>query len=105
MPREGCARQLPRTNVDGFRRHAVRLEANDRKRLEQPCRHIAHSRLSNARIPLTAPGPIELKLMTTWRHGTTPQVMSPLAFMQRLVALVSRPRLHLIRFIRAGAKS
>jgi hypothetical protein len=43
--------------------------------------------------------------MTTWRHGTTPQVMSPLAFMQRLVALVSRPRLHLIRFIRAGAKS
>ena len=30
--------------------------------------------------------------------GTTHIVMSPLEFMQRLAALVPRPRLHLIRF-------
>jgi hypothetical protein len=41
---------------------------------------------------------VELKLKTTWRDGTTHLVMSPLAFMQRLAALVPRPRLHLIRF-------
>jgi hypothetical protein len=35
---------------------------------------------------------------TPWRDGTTHQVMSPLEFMQRLAALVPRPRLHLIRF-------
>jgi Putative transposase len=32
------------------------------------------------------------------RDGTTHIVMSPLEFMQRLAALVPRPRLHLIRF-------
>ena len=35
---------------------------------------------------------------TPWRDGTTHRVMSPLEFMQRLAALVPRPRLHLIRF-------
>ena len=39
-----------------------------------------------------------LKLKTAWRDGTTHLVMSPLEFMQRLAALVPRPRLHLIRF-------
>src|SRR5215831_16944672 len=33
-----------------------------------------------------------------WRDATTHIVMSPLEFMQRLAALVPRPRLHLIRF-------
>jgi hypothetical protein len=32
------------------------------------------------------------------RAGTTQLVMAPLEFMQRLAALVPRPRLHLIRF-------
>jgi Putative transposase len=35
---------------------------------------------------------------TPWRDGTTHLVMSPLEFMQRLAALVPRPRLHLVRF-------
>ena len=35
---------------------------------------------------------------TPWHGGTTHLVMSPLEFMQRLAALVPRPRLHLIRF-------
>jgi hypothetical protein len=43
-------------------------------------------------------GQVELKLKTPWRDGTTHHVMSPLEFMQRLAALVPRPRLHLIRF-------
>ena len=37
-------------------------------------------------------------MKTPWRDGTTHLVMSPLEFMQRLAALVPRPRLHLIRF-------
>jgi hypothetical protein len=41
---------------------------------------------------------VELKLKTPWRDGTTHLVMSPLEFMQRLAALVPRPRLHLMRF-------
>ena len=39
-----------------------------------------------------------LKLKTAYRDGTSHFVMSPPEFMQRLAALVPRPRLHLIRF-------
>jgi hypothetical protein len=39
-----------------------------------------------------------LQLKSPWRDGTTHMVMSPLELMQRLAALVPRPRLHLIRF-------
>jgi len=41
---------------------------------------------------------VVLKLKTPCRDGTTHLVMSPLEFMQRLAALVPKPRLHLIRF-------
>lgn len=37
-------------------------------------------------------------LKTPWRYGTSYLLMSPLEFMQRLAALVPRPRLHLMRF-------
>jgi hypothetical protein len=49
-------------------------------------------------VQLNAAGQVEPKLKTPWRDGTTHLVMSPLQFMQRLAALVPRPRLHLIRF-------
>ena len=39
-----------------------------------------------------------LQLKSPYRDGTTHIVMSPLELMQRLAALVPRPRLHLIRF-------
>ena len=39
-----------------------------------------------------------LKLKTPYRDGTTHIIMSPLEFMQRLAALVPRPRLNRIRF-------
>ena len=41
---------------------------------------------------------VVLQLMNPWRDGTTHIVMSPLELMQRLAALVPRPRLHLIHF-------
>ncbi len=49
-------------------------------------------------VQLNAAGQVDLKLKTPWRDGTTHLVMSQLEFMQRLAALVPRPRLHLIRF-------
>jgi hypothetical protein len=86
-------------DIDGFNLHAaVRVEAHDRKRLEQLCRYITRPALSDERLQLNAAGQVELKLKTPWRDGTTHLVMSPLEFMQRLAALVPRPRLHLIRF-------
>ncbi len=55
------------------------------------------SALSDERVQLNAAGQLELQLKTPWRDGTTHLVMSPLEFMQRLAALVPRPRLRLIR--------
>ncbi|HEY6353454.1 MAG TPA: transposase, partial [Burkholderiaceae bacterium] len=98
-PREAPARQPLCADIDGFSLHAaVRVEAHDRKRLEQLCRYITRPALSDERVQLNAAGQVELKLKTPWRDGTTHLVMSPLEFMQRLAALVPRPRLHLIRF-------
>ncbi|MFN8737048.1 MAG: transposase [Betaproteobacteria bacterium] len=99
MPRETAAHQPLCADIDGFSLHAaVRVEAHDRKRLEQLCRTITRPALSDERVQLNAAGQVELKLKTPWRDGTTHLVMSPLEFMQRLAALVPRPRLHLIRF-------
>ncbi len=99
MAREAAARQPLCIDIDGFSLHAaVRVEAHDRKRLEQLCRYITRPALSDERVQLNAAGQVELKLKSPWRDGTTHLVMSPLEFMQRLAALVPRPRLHLIRF-------
>jgi hypothetical protein len=99
MPREDWVRQPLCADIDGFSLHAaVRVEAHDRKRLEQLCRYITRPALSDERVQLNAAGQVELKLKTPWRDGTTHLVMSALEFMQRLAALVPRPRLHLIRF-------
>ena len=69
-----------------------------RQGLEQLCRYITRPALANERVQTHAAGQVVLKLKTAWRDSTTHLVMSPLEFMQRLAALVPRPRLHLIRF-------
>ncbi len=87
MPREDAARQRLCADIDGFSLHAaVRVEAHERKRLEQLCRYITRPALSDERVQLNAAGQVELKLKTPWRDGTTHLVMSPLEFMQRLAA-------------------
>ena len=90
------------TSPDGFSLHAaVRCGADDRQALEQLCRYITRPALANERVQTNAAGQVVLKLKTLWRDGTTHIVMSPLEFMQRLAALVPRPRLHLIRLVSA----
>jgi hypothetical protein len=86
-------------NEQAFSLHAaVRCHSNERLKLERLYRYITRPALANDRIKINAKGQVELKLKTPWRNGITHHVMSPLGFMQRLAALVPRPRLHLIRF-------
>ena len=78
----------------GFSLHAaVRCGADERRRLAQRCRDITRPALVNERVQCNAAGLVTLRLKTPWRDGTTHIVMLPLAFMQRLEALVPRPRL------------
>ncbi|EHR71157.1 Putative transposase [Burkholderiales bacterium JOSHI_001] len=79
-------------DIDGFKLYAaVRVEAHDRKRLEQLCRCITRPTLSGERVQPNAVEPVEFKLKTPWRDGTKHLVMSPLEGRQRLAALVPRP--------------
>ena len=99
MPRDAGFEQALCANIQGFSLHAgVRCGAEDRQALEQLCRYITRPALADERVQRNAAGQVVLKLKTPWRDGTTHLVMSPLEFMQRLAALVPRPRLHLIRF-------
>jgi hypothetical protein len=99
MPRETDFKQTLCADIDGFSLHAaVRCAADDRQALEQLCRYITRPALAKERVQTNAAGRLVLKLKTPWRDVTTHLVMSPLEFMQRLAALVPRPRLHLIRF-------
>jgi hypothetical protein len=75
-----------------------RVPCKSRVRLELLCRYITRPALSDERVQVNAAAQVELKFTTPWREGATHLVMSPLEFMQRLAALVPRPRLHLIRF-------
>src|SRR5262245_48610756 len=61
-------------------------------------------RFANERLKRNRAGQVVLQLKNAFKDGTTHIVMSPLEFMQRLAALVPRPRLHLIPFdrLRAG---
>ncbi len=69
-----------------------------RKELERLCRYITRPAIANERLKRNGAGDVVLQLKSAYRDGTTHIVMSPLEFMQRLAALVPRPRLHLIRF-------
>ena len=99
MPREKDFNQTLCADMQGFSLHAaVHCGAGVRQALEQLCRYITRPALANERVQTNAAGQVVLKLKTPWRDGTTHLVLSPLEFMQRLAALVPRPRLHLIRF-------
>jgi hypothetical protein len=86
-------------DAHGFSLHAaVRCGADQRKELERLCRYITRPALANERLSRNAKGQVVLRLKSPYRDGTTHIVMHPQEFMQRLAALVPRPRLHLIRF-------
>ena len=76
----------------------MRCGADQRKELEHLCRYITRPATANEWLKRNRAGQVVLQLKSAFKDGTTHIVMSPLEFMQRLDALVPRPRLHLIRF-------
>ena len=76
----------------------MRCGADQRKQLERLCRYITRPAIANERLSRNGKGQVVLQLKSPYRDGTTHIVMQPQEFMQRLAALVPRPRLHLIRF-------
>ena len=86
-------------NVHGLSLHTGgRCAADDRQWLEQLFRYITRPAIANERRSVYRAGQVILKLKTAWHDGTSHHMMTQMEFMQRLAALVPRPRLHLIRF-------
>ena len=65
-------------------------------RTQRLCRYITRPAIASERLTLNRAGDVVLQLKSPYHDGTTHVVMSPLELMQRLAALVPRPRLHLI---------
>ena len=86
-------------NQDGFSLHAeVRVGAHDRTRLEHLCRYVARGPIASERLSLSDEGKVIYELRRAWRDGTTHIVFDPLTFIERLAALVPRPRVHLVTY-------
>jgi putative transposase len=99
LPTEPPLTPVGCVSAQGFSLHAeVCCAADQRKKLEQLCRYITRPAIANERLTRNRAGDVVLQLKSPYHDGTTHIVMSPLELMQRLAALVPRPRLHLIRF-------
>jgi len=85
--------------IGGFSLHAAtRCRAGDRFRLARLCRYVMRPAFADDQLSWDGAARVTFELKTPWRDGTTHLEMTPIDFMERLAALVPRPRLHLIRF-------
>jgi hypothetical protein len=86
-------------DCDGFSLHAgVRVEAGDRQRLEHLCRYAGRPAIAASRLELLPDGRVSYALKRRWKDGTTHVVMRPEVLIERLLALVPRPRRHLVTY-------
>ena len=88
-----------RARLDGFDLQcAVTVPVGDRDGLERLVRYLTRPPLSHDRLELTADGRVALRLKTPFSDGSTHILYSPHAFIERLCALVPRPRCHRTRY-------
>ena len=69
-----------------------------RERLERLCRYVARPPIATDRLSLSSDGKVVYRLRRRWRDGTEAVVFEPLTFIERLAALVPRPRTHLMTY-------
>jgi hypothetical protein len=85
--------------VEGFNlQAATRIGANDREGLERMARYLACPPIATDRLSELDDGRLELRLKRAWRDGTTAFVFTPHEIIERLVAIVPRPRAHSTRY-------
>lgn len=90
-PRDDCI------VFDGFSlRAGPPVPGPDRERLEPLCRYVARPALATERLLELPDGRIAYDLRHAWSDGTQQVVLQPLTFLEKLAALVSPPRTHLV---------
>ncbi len=83
----------------GFSLHAnVRVSGCARERLEKLIRYAARHAIATERLSLSLDGRVLYKFKRCWKDGTSAIALEPLAFIERLVALIPRPRHPLLTY-------
>ena len=83
----------------GFSLHAgVTVPGTERKKLEKLCRYIARPAIALERLKLNDNGQVVYSLKKPYSDGTTHIVMTPLELIEKIAAIIPRPRVHLTRF-------
>ena len=97
-----ASRRAPRAGVRSPARFnlqaATRIAATDRAGLERMARYLARPPVATDRLARLDDGRLELQLKRPWRDGTSAFLFTPHELIERLVALVPRPRAHLTRY-------
>jgi hypothetical protein len=86
-------------SVHGFSLHANTLvPAHRRDQLERLLRYTARGAVSLERLERDAHGDLLYTFTHPWSDGTTGIKLSPVELLEKLVALVPLPRVHLVRY-------
>jgi hypothetical protein len=89
---------MPRhAHLGGFDLHAnVAVPGADRARLEQLCRYLLRPAVAQDRLRFLADGRVVLTLKSAWTDGTRQLLFEPLTLLEKLAALIPRPRTNLV---------
>jgi len=86
-------------SLGGFSLHAnTACEAWEGEKLERLCRYVARPALAIGRLTRRSDGMLVYQLKQANRDGTKYLLFSPEELMEKLAALVPRPRVHLVDF-------
>lgn len=66
--------------------------------LEHLCRYVVRPPIATERLSLRDDGKVVYALRRPWKDGTTHFVFDPLTFLERLAALIPRPRAHVLTY-------
>jgi len=85
--------------INGFSLHGgVSIKAKDRHQLERLIRYVARPSVALERLKWTSDGNLTYQLKRAFSDGTTHILFSPMELMEKLVALIPQPKIHLIRY-------
>jgi hypothetical protein len=81
----------------GFDLHAaVAVPAGDRERLEHLCRYVLRPPLAENALECAPDGTILLRLRRRWRDGTWAVRFRPTELLEKLAAMIPKPRINLL---------
>jgi len=86
-------------HLAGFDLHANRtVRAEDRAGLEKLCHYLLRPPLAQERLELLRDGRVCCTLAHPWSDGTRALLFEPIEFLEKLAALVPRPRINLLLY-------